>query len=78
MFYASPIPGSVSVDYLDYFLAFRKGRKDAKVECFQIKWKNLSNTHLLLKNSCCKEMKICMHMYPKETTGQRIISLHEF
>lgn len=52
MFYASPIPGSVSVDYLDYFLAFRKGRKDAKVECFQIKWKNLSNTHLLLKNSC--------------------------
>lgn len=52
MFYASPIPGSVSVDYWDYFLAFRKGRKDAKVECFQIKWKNLSNTHLLLKISC--------------------------
>lgn len=38
--------------YRIFFLAFSNGRETAKVGSLQIKWKNLRNTHLLLKHSC--------------------------
>lgn len=56
MWWFMPVPllvvFSLTCRIYSFFLAFSNSRESAKVECLQIKWKNLRNTHLLLKHSC--------------------------